>query len=319
MKKILITGVVGFIGYHLARRLLERGDCFVVGIDNLSRSRIDRDFEELRKKYQKSFQFFQADARYGWEPASEIEEVYHLAAYRTAKYSMEEGDSPIETLKNNIESTMAIVRNFSNARTKVLFASTGEVWGSISRGSMVSEDAVVGVADLHDPRWTYAASKIVGEMAMIHGLENFVIVRMQNPYGPRMGWDNVVPRFMRSILDGEKTLYVATPNDSRPFTYIDDVIADLILLMESPKSKGQIYNVASSAEYSIGRLARELVAISGRTVEIEEEEEVDRVENRGMNTEKIERLRGFSKFVRLEEGLAETFMWYNKNYEQKKV
>jgi UDP-glucuronate decarboxylase len=83
-------------------------------------------------------------------------------------------------------------------------------------------------------------------MAFIHthGNWRWSIVRMQNPYGPRMGWDNVVPKFIKKILDGERELWVQTPMDTRPFTYIDDVVDGLIRVMESREMDGQIVNVA---------------------------------------------------------------------------
>jgi nucleoside-diphosphate-sugar epimerase len=315
-KRILITGGAGFIGFHLAKTLLERNDNVIVTVvDNFSNSVQDKDFQDLQAQYPETLRVMAWDLALARDlPNLQVDEVYHLAAVRGTKFSKH----GVSTLHTNILSTLNLIRWFRDEPAKVLFASTGEVWGGLPLQVLdepVKENSPVGFADVYDPRWTYAASKIAGEIAFIHtpGQWRWSIVRMQNPYGPRMGWDKVVPRFIKHLLEGATALKVDTPWDTRPFTYIDDVVDGLIRVMESPLMDKQIVNVAYPKEIEIFDLAHTLVRVAGTETRVDIPVGLlPQAENRFLDTTKLQSL-GWKPIVDLEEGLRRTFEWYQKN------
>ena len=309
---VLITGGFGFIGFHLAKKLLEREGTVVTLLDKAMEN-LDGDLHDLQQKYPSRLFLFRGDLCKGEFPEGEFGEVYHLAAMRGTKYSLYGEQNPYTMLENNITSTMNLI-NWCRGG-KVVFASTGEVHGSLPDGVVpipTPSTAFVGVSNVYDPRWTYSLSKIVGEMALIHANKDFLwtIVRMQNPYGPRMGEDNVIPKFIRRILSGEKRLEVVTPNDTRPFTYIDDVVDALILCMESSDADGEIVNIASPFEYTIKDIAVALQAASGEEVEIVVPESAETEgERRSLDVTKLQEL-GWDPDEDLMQGLITTWEWY---------
>ena len=319
-KRILITGGAGFIGFHLAKELLRRNENVIVTVlDNFSNSARDKDFQDLLAKYPDTLKVLELDLAYeSLEKLEEIEvdEVYHLAGVRGTKYA----NHGANALSVNIMSTFRVIEWYRETQAKVLFASTGEVWGGLPPYTVelpAKETCPVGFSDVYDARWTYAASKIAGEMAFIHtpGTWRWSIVRMQNPYGPRMGWDNVVPKFIQKILDGEQELWVQTPMDTRPFTYIDDVVDGLIRVMESAETNGQIINVASPLEVTVGALARRLLRIAGHDgLEAKYPDTPQPIrEYRKLDVIKLYKL-GWQPTVDLEEGLRRTFEWYKAHH-----
>jgi UDP-glucuronate decarboxylase len=316
-KNILITGGLGFIGLHLARELLKRdAKVYVTVLDNLSNGTEDADVKTLQETYPDQLKIIKADVS-TYIPDIPFDEVYHLAATRGTKFAK----FGYRTLTNNILSTLNIVERLAHSDVKVVFASTGETFGSLPvsvTGIPTPEDCPVGIADVRDPRWTYALSKIVGEMLFLHreGHNRVAIVRMQNPYGPRMGTDNVIPIFINKILHGDKDLFIATPNDTRPFTYVDDVVDGLIRVMEAPETDGKIVNLAHPDEIEIWDMVNELVSVMGKTGDISVLYDVPPVtvpERRCLDVSFITSL-GWSPTVALREGLEKTVEWYTNHH-----
>lgn len=321
-KRILITGGLGFLGLHLARRLLARKDCVVTVVDNFSNSRIDGDVEELLASYPATFKVIQGDISRDVIPF-EVDEVYHFGAVRSTKYRFHGA----ETLEKNFLSTLNIIKQFKDKpNVKILFASTGETSGGLSNRLLPTpESTSVGVDTITDKRWTYAMSKVCGEMLFLHSsLEcKYVIARIQNPYGPRMGWENVMPIFIKKILTGENVISTSSPHDTRPFLYIDDTINAFILLMENQETNGQIYNVSGLKEVKIWdmmNLLREIAfEVDGKNIStnaiVSGHGAVPEIRN--LAVDKLSSL-GWKEKVELKAGLLLTYEWYKKHIEDEK-
>lgn len=328
---ILVTGGAGFIGFHLTKRLLEDENAVVLILDNFSNSKRDSDFSALLDQYPDrvsvleldllELDLFSSETNDIYRKAlSEVKEIYHFAAIRSTKTSLYGLQDPYETLWKNIQSTRNLIdfvrRNWKDNPPRFLFASSGEVNAIDYVDYPITEDYKVGVPNTTDPRWTYSLSKIAGEMLVINSALPYVVARMQNPYGPRAGSDNVVPKIIQRILNGEKKIDITTPNDTRPFTYIDDVIDGLILLMK--KGENGIYNVCSPLEIKIFDLANAIVVASASSdVEVVVAEKANMIpERRYFSTSKMQQL-GWDPKDDLVDGLWKTFEWYKNNHESK--
>lgn len=325
MKTVLVTGGAGFIGFHLTKKLLEDENTVVLILDNFSNTKRDKDFLDLLEQYRDRVVVLEGNLcfdlpRFG-EELSKVTHVYHFAAIRATKTSLYGEQDPFQTLWQNVLTTKNLLdffRNRAGSPPKFFFASSGETQALQYERYPLKETDSVGVPDTLDPRWTYALSKIAGEMLVINSGLPYIVGRMQNPYGPRAGGDNLLPKMIKRILDGEKVLEVSTPNDTRPFTYIDDLISGLVFLMQEAESG--IYNVCSPLEVRIIDVVNALVnaaAVSDVQVVIPENANLEG-ERRSFDITKIKSL-GWEPEDDLVDGLWKTFEWYKENYVPKKA
>jgi UDP-glucose 4-epimerase len=255
----LITGGAGFIGSHLAEKLLEGGDTVTV-IDDLSTGRI-ANIEKMKGNAR--FRHF-IDTIMNEPLLAELidsaDVVFHLAAAVGVKLIVE---NPVRTIETNIYGTQLVLKHAAKKLKKVVFASTSEVYG---KGSAVPfrEESDMVFGPTISPRWSYATSKAVDEfLALSYWKEKrlpVVIVRIFNTVGPRQVGDYgmVVPRFVQQALSkGPITVY-GSGKQTRCFAYIDDVVNALIKLSRKKQAVGGIFNIGSDEEISIGELARKV-------------------------------------------------------------
>ena len=262
--KALITGGAGFIGSHLAERLLADGDEVSV-IDNLSTGSL-RNIEGFRNN--PKFDFVEGDICNAdlMEPLVERSEVvFHLAAAVGVRLIAEE---PVHTIETNIGGTEVVLGIANKFRKKVLIASSSEVYGKNEAVPFCEDDDIVlGSTSLS--RWSYACSKAIDEFLGLafhqqYGL-GVVIARFFNTIGPRQTgqYGMVAPRFVQKALKNEPVLVYGTGQQRRCFCYVGDVVDAVVGLMNCEDAAGKVYNIGSTEEISIEGLADKVIEMTG--------------------------------------------------------
>ena len=261
--RALITGGAGFIGSHLAERLLEDGSEVDV-IDNLSTGSLSN-IEAVKKH--PGFEFVEGDVRDAGllEPLiKKSDMVFHLAAAVGVKLIAED---PVRTIETNISGTELVLDIANKFGKKTLIASSSEVYGKNEAVPFKEDDDIVlGSTGLS--RWSYACSKAIDEFLGLafcqqYGLD-VVIGRFFNTVGPRQTgqYGMVVPRFVRSALNNEPLTVYGTGRQTRCFTYVGDLVEAVIGLMNCEQAAGKVYNIGSSEEISIEDLADRIIEMT---------------------------------------------------------
>jgi len=254
--RFLITGGAGFIGSHLAERLLGRGD-HVVLLDNLSTGSI----ENIRHfKSSERLQYF-LDSMENRQLLAELVDdadiIVHLAAAVGVKLIVE---SPVRTIETNVNGTQFVLEAASKKRKLVLTASSSEVYGKNTEVPF-REDADLVLGPTTKGRWSYAASKALDEfLALSYGKEKklpVIVVRLFNTVGPRQTgrYGMVLPNFMKAALENAPISVYGNGQQSRCFCDVRDTVEALVRLMDTHQAIGEVVNVGHTEEISIEALA----------------------------------------------------------------
>jgi UDP-glucose 4-epimerase len=253
--KILITGVAGFIGSNLAKRLLQRGHS-VVGIDNL-------EYGFMRNigfaKENPDFKFILGDIANPLILKDVMADtVVHLASQKIPRYT-----SALRTLEENYLMLRNVVQKCICDKSKIVFASTSDVYGK-NPDIPFNENSDLVMGPTSVKRWAYALSKIYGEQYIIANHDEFnltyTITRFFGSYGPHQNltwWGGPQSVFIEKAINKEPIDIHGDGSQTRTFTYIDDTINGLIHCIENPKSNNEIFNIGTKpdAEISIKDLA----------------------------------------------------------------
>jgi UDP-glucose 4-epimerase len=181
---------------------------------------------------------------------------------------------PIKTIGTNLRETEAVLAAAGNHRTPVLLASTSEVYGKSLKPSFDEDDDLL-IGPPHLARWSYACSKLMDEfLAMAYARERslpVVIARLFNTVGPRQTgrYGMVLPRFIEAARANQPLRVFGDGTQTRCFCLVDDTIEALTRLMRCPQAVGQVVNVGSDEEISIGNLARRVHDLLGSTSPID--------------------------------------------------
>jgi UDP-glucose 4-epimerase len=262
--KAFLTGGAGFIGSHLAERLLELGHEVLV-LDNLSTGSIDN-ISHLKGLPRFSYVVDSVtNEPLLAEMIDRCDVVFHLAAAVGVKLIVEQ---PVHTIETNVHGTEVVLKHAGKKKKLVFIASTSEVYGkSIAVPFRESADLVLGPSEKH--RWAYACSKLIDEfLALAYWKEKklpVVVVRLFNTVGPRQTgqYGMVLPTFVRQALAGEPITVFGDGTQSRSFTYVGDVVDALIALAAEPRAIGQVFNIGNTGEISIRALADRVKALTG--------------------------------------------------------
>lgn len=253
--KILITGVAGFIGSNLAKRLLERGHT-VIGIDNLGYGFL-RNIEFAKEN--PNFKFFMGDIANPLilkDVKADI--VIHLASQKIPRYS-----NALRTLEENYLMLRNVVQKCIYDKSKIIFASTSDVYGKNPNIPFDEKsDLVMGPTTVK--RWAYALSKMYGEQYIIANHDEYdltyTITRFFGSYGPHQNltwWGGPQSVFIEKAIKKEPIDIHGDGSQTRTFTYVDDTVSALVLCVENEKSNNEIFNTGpkSDAEITIKDLA----------------------------------------------------------------
>lgn len=320
--KILITGVAGFIGSNLAIKLLQRGHT-VVGIDNLGYGFM-RNIEPILKH--KNFKFIMGDIA---NPLIlkdvKVDIVIHLASQKIPRYS-----NALRTLEENYLMLRNVVQKCIYDKSKIIFASTSDVYGK-NPDIPFHENSAMVMGPTTVKRWAYALSKMYGEQYIIANHDeydlNYTITRFFGSYGPNQNltwWGGPQSIFIEKALKSESIEIHGDGNQTRTFTYIDDTVNALVLFVENKKSDNEIFNTGpkSNAEISIKDLARLIwKLINGKDSEplftfipYSQFGNYEDVMRRVPDISKLCSYFDFQPSWELEEGLTKTIEWQKQFY-----
>jgi UDP-glucose 4-epimerase len=268
--QFLITGGAGFIGSHLAERLLDRGD-HVVLLDNLSTGSVEN-IRHLKSRQRMQYHLDNIENRQlVAELVDDADVVVHLAAAVGVKLIVE---SPVRTIETNVNGTQMILEAACKKRKLVLTASTSEVYGK-NTNVPFHEDADLVLGATTKGRWSYAASKALDEfLALSYWKEKklpVIVVRLFNTVGPRQTgrYGMVLPNFVKSALDHSPVEVYGNGQQSRCFCDVRDTVESLIRLMDTDKSVGEVVNVGNTEEVTITELAHRVIELTASSSTIE--------------------------------------------------
>jgi len=315
-KKIFVTGADGFIGSHLTEGLIGRGyDVRAFVCYNSFNSSGWLDYVPEGEK--KEIQICQGDIRDPYrvkEAMKGCDIVFHLAALIAIPYSYYSPGSYIDTNINGTLNVLQAVRELE--LEKMIHTSTSEVYGTAKYVPISEEHPLHGQSP-------YAASKIGADQLALSFYDSFStpvsIIRPFNTYGPRQSTRAVIPTIITQIAHGEQKIKLGSPAPTRDFNYIKDTVRGFIEVAESDETTGEIVNIGSDFEISIGETVKIIAEIMNAKIEVETEEsrlrpEKSEVERLWADISKARRLfdwepeyggkEGFEK------GLKETAEWF---------
>ena len=282
MRKILITGADGFIGSHLTEALVRAGykvRAFVFYNSFNSLGWLDQCTPDVKGE----FEVFSGDVRdpHGVKEAIKgCESVLHLAALIGIPYSYHSPDSYVDT---NIKGTLNILQAARELGVKkVLHTSTSEVYGTARFVPITEDHQLQGQSP-------YSATKIGADQLALSFYRSFdfpvTILRPFNTYGPRQSARAVIPTIITQLLQGKKEISLGSIHPTRDLNYVEDTVDGFIKALETPKIEGEVINLGSGFEISIGKLAHMIAELMVTKISIKESSE--RVRPAGSEVERL--------------------------------
>jgi UDP-glucuronate decarboxylase len=318
--RALLLGGAGFIGAHLATRLISDG-AEVTVVDDFSRGKDDPQIEAIREH--PAVRVVSGDLTspetwrrlpHGWD------QIYHLAAVVGVRNVERD---PGRVIRVNTLSALHLL-DWVQGTPRIFFSSTSEVYaGGVDAGVVpvpTAEEVPVMIADVKAPRFTYAISKLLGEAAMLHAADGVgvrpVVGRFHNIYGPRMGTDHVIPEMTLRAMRGEDPFLVPGADQYRAFCFVDDAVEAVVRLMESDRARGQIVHIGDDTqETNIADLAKLITRVAGvNPPMVPQPAPPGSVRRRCPDLSKVRELTGYEPSVPLEEGVVRTLRWYRERY-----
>jgi UDP-glucose 4-epimerase len=262
--RALITGGAGFLGSHLAEKLLKEGHEVLI-LDDLSTGSA----ENLRDlKGYPGLQYWIDSVGNRSRLAELVDEcdiIFHLAAAVGVRLIVE---SPVHVIETNVTGTEFVLKAANKKKKTVFVASTSEVYGkSVQVPFREEDDLVLGTTT--KGRWSYAASKLLDEfLALAYWKEKklpVIVARFFNIVGPRQSgrYGMVLPNFVSQALGGEDVTVFGTGQQTRCFCYVGDAVEAILRLIRKPEAIGQIFNIGTNMEISIEDLAHQVIARTG--------------------------------------------------------
>ncbi|MGZ7040207.1 MAG: NAD-dependent 4,6-dehydratase LegB [Thermoanaerobaculia bacterium] len=317
-KKILVTGADGFIGSHLCEALVRDGHdvrAFVLYNSFNSWGWLDTAPDEVRR----SLDVFSGDIRdpHGVRQAMRgCDVVLHLAALIAIPYSYHSPDTYVET---NVKGTLNVLQAARELGVaKVVHTSTSEVYGTARFVPITEDHPLQGQSP-------YSATKIAADQLALSFYTSFdtpvAVIRPFNTYGPRQSARAIIPTIITQLANGRRLVRLGATAPTRDFSYVDDTVRGFIAVAESPRSAGEVINVGSNFEISVGDTARLIAQVMQQDVEIETDSERLRperseVERLWADNSKAESLLGWRPEYGGEDGfrrgLARTVEWFTR-------
>jgi len=308
-KKILVTGAGGFIGSHLVEKLVEMG----AKVRAFVRYNSKNNWGWLETSpYKTEIEIYTGDIR-DYDSVKDsmrgIDVVFHLAALIGIPYSY---ISPLAYIKTNIEGTYNVLQSARELGVeRIIHTSTSEVYGTAK---------YVPIDESHplQPQSPYSATKISADNIALSFYNAFnlpvTIVRPFNTYGPRQSARAVIPTIITQIMSGKKQIKLGNLRPTRDMNYVIDTVNGFIKIAECDELLGEVTNIGSGKEISIGDLARLISQLMGVEIEIVQEyqrfrPEKSEVERLLCDNTKIKKFTDWEPQYTLEEGLIQTINW----------
>lgn len=306
----LVAGGAGFLGSHLCESLLNDGHR-VYCLDNESSGRTEN-LDSFR--YRDRFTYIKGDVC-DLPDLPAVDEVYHLASRASPKDFKQH---PIEIAQSNTTGTRNLLEYCVEHDARMLYASTSEVYGDPKEHPQT--ESYNGNVNLRGPRSCYDESKRFGEtLTVAYEAEYGVDIRTArifNTYGPRMRPDDgrVVPTFIRQSLAGENLTVYGDGTQTRSFCYASDEIRGLRRLMETEGLSGEVVNIGSRDEVTIGQLANVILSIIDSSSDIIHKSlPKDDPQRRQPDISKADELLNWEPDIGLREGMSRTVEYFKSN------
>lgn len=321
-KKVLVTGVAGFLGSNLLAKLLKEGHQ-VVGIDNLSMGRLENISDSIDHK---NFAFVEDDIlKQSTIDAldTDFDVVVHLAAFKIPRYG-----NAVDTLKINSKGSENMLEFARKIQCKLVLASTSDVYG-MSPDLPFVEDGNCVIGDSKVARWAYAVSKLFDEHLALAYMEDYgvpvVLLRFFGSYGPNQHlswWGGPQSVFIDCILNNKEIPIHGDGTQTRTFTYVADTVEGMYAATMKPEANGEIFNIGANKEITILELAELLNEISDEEKkspiklipynEISTGRKYQDVMRRVPDTTKAEKILGVRAKTSMRDGLRLTYEWQKK-------
>ena len=318
-KKILITGVAGFLGSNFLVKTLNEGHC-VVGIDNLSMGSLQNIQDSLDHK---NFKFIEGDVLDTTlidRLDDDFDVIVHLAAFKIPRYG-----NAVDTLKINSKGSENMLELARKLKCKFVLASTSDVYG-MSPDIPFKEDGNCVLGDSKVPRWAYAVSKLFDEHLALAYMEDYgvpvVLLRFFGSYGPHQHlswWGGPQSVFIDCILNNKTIPIHGDGKQTRTFTYVADTVEGIYAASMKPEANGEVFNIGANEEITILELAEMLNEIADETDKVDIElipyneissgRKYQDVMRRVPDTSKAERILGVKAKVKMREGLRLAYEW----------
>ncbi|MEM4256841.1 MAG: dTDP-glucose 4,6-dehydratase [Candidatus Diapherotrites archaeon] len=309
MKRVLVTGGLGFIGSNFIRVLLKSKKYEVINLDLITYAGNPENLKEFEKN--PNYKFIKgdiADKKIVEIALENVDLVFNFAAESHVDRSIKDSSDFIHTnvfgVKNMVECSMkAGVKRFVQI-------STDEVYGSVEKGSSKEIDRL-------EPRNPYSATKASGDLIALSYFHTYgfdvIITRSSNNYGPYQYPEKIIPLFITNLLEGKKVPLYGNGKNIRDWLYVEDNCNAILLVGEKGK-KGEIYNIGGNNEIQNIELTKKILSLLGKN-----ESWIQFVEDRkghdkrySLDSTKVKNL-GWEPKKTFEEGLKETIEWYKKN------
>jgi len=313
-KRVLLTGADGFIGSHLAERLLNEG-CMVRAFVYYNSFNSWGWLDTLPKETRDRFEIFSGDIRdtNGVRTAmKDIDVVFHLAALIAIPFSYHSPESYIDT---NVKGTLNVIQAAKDLNVeKILVTSTSEVYGTAQ---------FVPITELHpkQPQSPYSASKIGADCIADSFYRSFdlplTIVRPFNTYGPRQSARAVIPTIITQLLSGAEEIKLGDITPTRDLLFVKDTANGFVEIAKSDSLIGHEVNIATQSEITVGELAQEMINQINPNAKIVSDEQRLRPAKSEVfrlfgSNEKIKQHTNWKPEYTLETGIAETIEWFKK-------
>ena len=316
LRKVLITGADGFIGSHLTEALIREGydvRAFVYYNSFNSWGWLDQLPEEIKSQ----IDVFSGDIRdpYGTRKAmQDCDAVLHLAALIGIPYSYHSPDTYLDT---NVRGTLNVLQAARELGTRrVIHTSTSEVYGTARFVPITEEHPIIGQSP-------YAATKIAADQLALSFFSSFgtpvTVLRPFNTYGPRQSARAVIPTIITQIANGERRLKLGSVRPTRDFNFVRDTVSGFVAALGVDQCAGEVINLGSNYEVSIGDTVELIATLMNAEVEIVADQDrirpaASEVERLWADNSKAKKLLGWSPVYGgregLQKGLAETIDWF---------
>ncbi|MBI5231280.1 MAG: NAD-dependent epimerase/dehydratase family protein [Coriobacteriales bacterium] len=312
----MVTGVAGFVGSHLVERLLDE-DYEVHGMD-IADAATSHNLDDVRDR--EGFHYTRLDIRDAeavrawYRPEADV--LFHLASIVGVRYYMED---PLALVDIVVGGTRNLLGLAAEHDTRLLFSSTSEIYGKNPAVPWAEDaDRVLGPTSVD--RWSYSSSKAVCEH-MIYGMSRvkdlrFSIVRFFNVYGPRQNPIYVVSQSVYKALRGEPPLLYDTGQQTRCFTYVEDVIDGILAAATQPDALGEVFNLGNDRESTMAEAVAEVCKAAGieaPPLVFDTEKEYgavyEDIPRRIPGVEKARKVLGWQATTSLADGVRQTVEW----------